>query len=81
MIWIEVVGFVATGILIASFLMKSVKMIRLLNLCASAIFVVYGLLTKTYANMVANLTLVVINTMYLVKHKKNQDKETNAEEK
>lgn len=66
----EIIGFLASAIVLVSFLMKDVRAIRFVNVFGAAFFVVYGVLTKTWATAVMNLALIVIHSCFLIRMRK-----------
>lgn len=75
----EIVGFLATTCIVIGFCFKSVKLIRILNLTGSVLFVVYGLYIGATYTWVANAIMIFINGYYLLKNddkKPKDDKES-----
>lgn len=65
--FIELLGYIASLITVISFLMKDVKILRIVNLIACVMFVVYGLLINSYPLALVNLIVAFINIFYLFK--------------
>ena len=65
--WIEIVGYVGSGLVLISMLMRSVLRLRIINLAGSVIFAVYALLIQSYPTAVMNICLAAINIYYLCK--------------
>ncbi len=65
--WIEIVGYVGSGLVLISMLMKSVIRLRIINLAGSVIFSVYALLIQSYPTAVMNICLAAINIYYLIR--------------
>lgn len=83
--WIEIIGFVATLLILASMSFKTDSykgdvLMRILNLIGSAVFAVYGFLLPAWSTGILNVLLVGVNTYHLVllilNHKKEQKKST-----
>ena len=64
--WLEWTGYIASGIILISLLMSSVKRLRWINTIGSAVFAVYGLLIGSIPVAVMNLGIIGINIFYLV---------------
>lgn len=64
---LEIVGYVASAIVLVSFFMASVVKLRLYNLIGGAIFTVYAFLTRTYPTAAMNLCIVLVDIYYLLK--------------
>ena len=62
---IEILGYVATLIVAASFLFKSIVPLRIVNSIGAALFVVYALFTHTYPVALLNAFLVVVHIYQL----------------
>jgi hypothetical protein len=66
---IEIFGYLASLVTVASFLMKDVRGLRIVNLIACIMFVVYGMLISSYPIAAVNLIVAIINIAYLYKIK------------
>lgn len=64
---LELVGYVASGLIAVSLMMSSILRLRLINLAGAAIFALYGLLIHAYPVAVLNGLIVVVNAFHLVK--------------
>ena len=67
----EWVGYAAMGTVLISFLMKSVKKLRIVNSFGCLLFVFYGVLLEPISNpiIVTNTAIFLINLFYLFKKK------------
>ncbi|HJE51165.1 MAG TPA: YgjV family protein [Tessaracoccus flavescens] len=63
--WTEVVGYVASALIVLSFAMSSIVKIRTISLVGSAIYVVYGFLIGSIPIMLANGTIVIFHCIAL----------------
>lgn len=64
---VELLGYLATTLVAASFLLKDVIKLRLVNAIGAACFVVYGLIVGTYPVALLNAFLVCVNGYYIWK--------------
>ena len=64
---LELVGYLASALVLISLLMTSVIKLRIINMIGSLIFAVYALLIGSYPTAVMNLCLVGVNIFYLVR--------------
>ena len=64
---IEVVGYTGSALVLVSFLMVSVRKLRIVNTIGSAIFTVYAFIIKSYPTALMNFCLVMINIYHLIK--------------
>lgn len=64
----EFIGYLASLLVLASFLMKNMKKLRLLNTVGCALFVAYGcLLNFSIPIIITNTAIIIINVYYLTK--------------
>jgi len=63
--WIEVLGYAASLIILISLLMSSVKRLRWINLVGAVAFAIYGFVLKAIPVGVMNSGIVLINVYYL----------------
>lgn len=63
--WLEILGYVASLIVLISLVMSSVKRLRWINLIGSMVFAVYGFLIGALPVAIMNLGIVLINSYYL----------------
>ncbi len=77
---IEILGIVASLFVISAFLFKDIKIIRILDGIGALLYVIYGILIHSYANILLNVVLVAVQVYHLTKLRKAeqariQDKE------
>lgn len=65
--FIELIGYVGSGLVVVSMLMTSLKKLRIINMIGSLIFTVYALIIHSYPTALMNLCLVLINIYNLRK--------------
>ncbi|MFV0540564.1 MAG: uroporphyrinogen decarboxylase [Aestuariibaculum sp.] len=65
----EWIGYLAMATVLVSFLMKSVKKLRLINALGCLFFVVYGFLLQpvSFPIIITNTAIFCINSFYLLK--------------
>ena len=68
--FVEILGIVASLFVISAFLFKNVKIIRLLDAVGALLYVVYGILIHSYANILLNTVLIAVQIYHL--HKLNK---------
>lgn len=69
---IELLGYVATFFVAASFLFKSIVNLRIVNSIGAVLFVIYGVIIGAYPVAVLNGFLVCVNLYQLYRLKKEQ---------
>lgn len=62
----EILGYIATVIVLASFLMKKMTNLRVLNSIGACLFIVYGLLINSGPVVLTNSLILGINLIKLV---------------
>ncbi len=63
----EILGYVASAIIVTSLTMSSVVRLRVLSLFGSTTFFVYGLLIESTPIMITNFSIATINVWFLTK--------------
>lgn len=71
----ELIGYIASAIVLISFLMKNIKKLRVINTIGCLIFIVYGILLGKdgYPIIITNAGIVAVNVYYLIKTRKQLD--------
>jgi hypothetical protein len=65
----EYLGYVASLVIMISFMMKNVITLRFINVIGGLLFIVYGVLLSMSIPIIATNTFVVgVNVYYLIKH-------------
>ena len=68
---IELLGIIASLFVISAFLFKNVKVIRILDGIGALLYVIYGILIHSYANILLNIVLIIVQIYHLCRLKKN----------
>jgi len=63
----EWVGYAASLGVLVSFLMKDIKVLRVVNSIGCALFVAYGLMLGSIPIIVTNVAILFVNAYYLLK--------------
>ena len=64
---IDIIGYLGSGFVLFSFLLKDVKKIRIVNIVGALFFVVFGFCTDTLPTAFMNLALIFVHVYYLIK--------------
>lgn len=64
---VEMLGIIASLFVISAFLSKNVKVIRLLDAVGALLYVIYGILIHSYANILLNTVLIAVQIYHLCK--------------
>ncbi len=63
----ELIGYVGSGLVVASLSMKSILRLRLIGLAGATVFCIYGILIAAYPIVITNLVIVGIHLYFLRK--------------
>ena len=66
---VEILGIIASLFVISAFLFKNVKIIRILDAVGALLYVIYGFLIHSYANILLNVVLIAVQIYHLSKLK------------
>lgn len=64
-LWTEVLGFAAASLTIVTYSMKTMIPLRIVGICASSLFIVYGYITPSYPQLLLHGVLLPLNTLRL----------------
>lgn len=64
---VEIIGLVATLVLVISQIHRNVLILRAINILGSAIFVVYAALLPAWSTLALNAIMIVINTWQVIR--------------
>lgn len=65
----EILGTIATIIILISFLMTDIKRIRTINLIGDILYLIYGIIIGSFSIILLNTILSIIQIYYLIKIK------------
>lgn len=63
----EILGTIASIIILISFMMKDIIKIRTINIIGSIIFVIYGVAIESFSVILLNIMLIIVHIYYLAK--------------
>ncbi|MFC4686216.1 MAG: uroporphyrinogen decarboxylase [Chryseobacterium sp. 36-9] len=67
--WAEYVGYLASAFVVGSFLLKQIKMIRMINLLGCICFVIYGIYSgMLWPIIIPNAVLALVQIYHLIKN-------------
>lgn len=72
--WIELFGYLGSGLVVVSMLMTSVYWLRVINTIGSVIFMIYALIIRSYPTALMNFFLICINIYHLLQLRNNKDR-------
>jgi cytosine/uracil/thiamine/allantoin permease len=71
--YIEWIGYLASLVLLLSFLMRNITTLRYINSLGCLLFVIYGLLLGSWPITITNGAIILINIYYLFINRKNSE--------
>ncbi len=78
-LFMEIFGYIGTGLVILSMLMTSVVKLRVINLCGALISAIYAIVMGAYPIVLTNVALLIIQIVQLCRlHKQKKTTEKNA---
>jgi hypothetical protein len=67
--WTEYLGYLASVVIMISFLMKNMISLRIINSIGGFLFIIYGVfLSMSIPIIITNTFVVGVNVFYLIKH-------------
>jgi len=66
----DYIGYIASGVVLLSFLMRKMLFLRIVNTIGCVFFIVYGILLGQAPIIITNAAIVLINIYYLSKSNK-----------
>lgn len=72
---VELVGIIATLFIVVAFAMTGELKIRTLDLVGAILFVIYGLLIKSFSTILLNGILIVVQVYHINRLKRNIENE------
>ena len=71
--YIEWIGYLASLVLLLSFLMRNITTLRYINSLGCLFFVIYGILLDSWPIIITNGAIILINFYYLFINRKNSE--------
>ena len=75
----EIIGYVGSAFVLASFLMASVVRLRVINSVGCVVSVAYGLLIHAYPTVIMNAALLLINIFFLLRMSRQRSADYHAD--
>lgn len=75
---LEIFGYIGTGLVLISFIMKDIKWLRAVNMSGGLISLIYAICTNAMPVVVLNASLIVINGIQLARILLNEKKQKKA---
>ena len=72
----EFIGYIATFLVMLSFMMKDVTRLRVINAIGCATWIAYGVMLDSYPIIVTNIGILAINGGHLLRNYLNSSKQS-----
>jgi hypothetical protein len=69
---VEIVGYIATFLVMLSFMMKNVTRLRIINTIGCATWVLYGFMLDSNPVIITNIGILAINSGHLLRNYLNK---------
>jgi hypothetical protein len=67
---IEVLGWIATAVVVGSFAIQDVRKLRIINMIGSMLWIAYGFLKQDNPIIFVNISIILMHTYWFIKNKK-----------
>lgn len=68
----EYIGYIASALVLISFLMKNITRLRVINTIGCGFFILYGVFLPSVPIVLTNAAIVIVNLFYLIKSVRGQ---------
>jgi hypothetical protein len=68
---IDILGWIATVIVVGSFAIQDVRKLRIINMSGSALWMAYGFLKQDNPIIFVNLSIILMHTYWFIKNRKS----------
>jgi len=75
----ELIGYIASAVLLFSFTRKDVKKLRWFNSLGCLLFVIYGFMRGSIPVVVTNIAIIAINGYYLFFQKSHEESSSKSD--
>ena len=67
---IDVLGWIATAVVVGSFAIQDVRKLRIINMIGSMLWIAYGFLKQDNPIIFVNIRIILMHTYWFIKNKK-----------
>ena len=68
---IEVLGWIATAVVVGSFAIQDVRKLRIINMIGSMLWIAYGFLKQDNPIIFVNISIILMHTYWFIKNRKS----------
>lgn len=67
---IDVLGWIATAVVVGSFAIQDVIKLRIINMIGSILWIAYGFLKQDNPIIFVNISIIIMHTYWFIKNRK-----------
>jgi hypothetical protein len=67
---IDILGWIATAVVVGSFAIQDVRKLRMINMIGSMLWIAYGFLKQDNPIIFVNISIILMHTYWFIKNKK-----------
>jgi hypothetical protein len=67
---IDVLGWIATAVVVGSFAIQDVRKLRIVNMIGSILWIAYGFLKQDNPIIFVNISIIIMHTYWFIKNRK-----------
>ena len=67
---IDVLGWIATAVVLGSFAIQDVRKLRMINMIGSMLWIAYGFLKQDNPIIFVNISIILMHTYWFIKNRK-----------
>ena len=67
---IDVLGWIATAVVVGSFAIQDVRKLRMINMIGSILWIAYGFLKQDNPIIFVNISIILMHTYWFIKNRK-----------
>jgi hypothetical protein len=67
---IDVLGWIATAVVVGSFAIQDVRKLSIINMIGSMLWIAYGFLKQDNPIIFVNISIILMHTYWFIKNKK-----------
>ncbi len=67
---IDILGWIATAVVVGSFAIQDVRKLRMINMTGSMLWITYGFLKQDNPIIFVNISIILMHTYWFIKNRK-----------
>ncbi len=62
---VDLIGYLGSGLLLLSMMMKNIRTLRWVNILGCSVFIIYAILLNAIPILITNAAILIVNVYYL----------------